>query len=83
MSESTITKREKIFLNGYEIWLDKSLYSSRCLILCDSETSKHGVYVDIMGSYPNIYVSGLHLTKVEKEQLKNHLKTDEQLIKYL
>lgn len=76
-------KREKIFLNGYEIWLDKSLYSSRCVILCDSETSKHGVYVDIMGMYPHIYVSGLHLTEVEKEQLNNHLRKDEQLIKYL
>jgi hypothetical protein len=82
MTEAT-TKREKIFLNGYEIWLDKSHYSSRCVILCDSETSKHGVLVDIMGMYPYIHVSGLHLTKVEKEQLNNHLRKDEQLIKYL
>jgi len=76
-------KREKIFLNGYEIWLDKSLYNSRCVILCDSETSEHGLFVDILGSYPYIYVSGLHLTKGEKEQLKNHLRKDEQLIKHL
>jgi hypothetical protein len=82
MLEAT-TKREKIFLNGYELWLDKSLYSSRCVIICDSETSKHGVYVDIMGTHPHIHVSGLHLTKGEKEQLNNHLRTDEQLIKYL
>jgi hypothetical protein len=78
-----VIKREKIFLNGYEIWLDKSLYSSRCVILCDSETSKHGLYVDIMGSYPYIHVSGLHLTEVEKKQLNNHLRKDEQLIKHL
>jgi hypothetical protein len=82
MTEAT-TKREKIFLNGYEIWLDKSHYSSRCVILCDSETSKHGLLVDIMGMYPYIHVSGLHLTEVEKEQLNNHLRKDEQLIKYL
>ena len=73
MFKST-TKREKIFLNGYELWLDKSLYSSRCVIICDSETSQHGIYVEIMGTYPYIHASSLHLIKVEKEQLINHLK---------
>ena len=73
MFEAT-TKREKIFLNGYELWLDKSLYDSRCVIICDIETSQHGIYVDIMGTYPYIYASSLHLIKVEKEQLINHLK---------
>lgn len=73
MFEST-TKREKIFLNGYELWLDKSHYSSRALIICDSETSKHGLIVEIMGTLPYIHISSNHLTKVEKEQLINHLK---------
>lgn len=73
MFEST-QQREKIFLNGYELWLDKSRYSSRAVIICDSETSKHGIIVEIMGTYPHIHASSLHLTKVEKEQLINHLK---------
>ncbi len=75
ITNTTIPKREKIFLNGYELWLDKSLYeSSRCLAICDNETSKHGIFVDIMGTYPHIYASSLHLTNVEKQQLINHLK---------
>ena len=78
MTTTNQTTREKIYLNGYELWLDKSLYSSQCVIICDSEISKHGIYVDIMGTYPNIWASSLHLTNVEKEQLINHLKNGKQ-----
>lgn len=74
MTQATTIKREKIFLNGYELWLDKSLLESgRWIIICDSETSKHGLYVDVMGTYPYLYPSSLHLTNVEKQQLKNIL----------
>ena len=73
MTEAT-PKREKILLNGYEMWLDTSrLESSRALIICDSETSKHGLIVDVMGTSPYIWLSSQHLTDVEKKQLINHL----------
>lgn len=77
--------RDKIMLGGYELWLDKSYYSARSVIICDSETSKtrNGLIVDIMGSYPYIWVSGLGLTDTEKQELKEYLKKDEQLIKIL
>lgn len=80
-----IGTRDKIILGGYELWLDKSHYNSRAAIICDSETSKakNGLIVDIMGTYPHIWVSGLGLTQEEKQELTNHLKKDEQLIKQL
>lgn len=75
MTTTTPIIREKIFLNGYELWLDKSLYeSSRVVMICDGENSKHGLLVDIMGTHPNIWASSLHLTNVEKQQLINQLK---------
>jgi len=67
--------REKIFLNGYEMWIDRKDYPS--LMLYDSEKSKHGLPVDIHGTGNYIWVSSQHLTTVEKNQLIDQIKLKE------
>ena len=65
-------KREKISLGGYDMWLDRSRGSA--LIIFDKENSKKGLCVDVMGSYPNIWILSSDLTKTEKQELISHLK---------
>jgi len=65
--------REKITLGGYELWLDRSCGAA--LLLFEKENSKHGLPIDAMGMYPNFWISGSPLTKDEKEELVNHLKS--------
>lgn len=64
-----MNKRKKIFLNGYEMWLDVNNST-----LYDKENSKHGLTFDVMGSGDTIYINSPHLTKSEKIQLTNYLK---------
>lgn len=59
------SKREKIFLNGYECWLDREN-----LVLYDKEYSKNGLVFDTDG----ISIWSSHLTKDEKRQLLDYLK---------
>ena len=60
--------RERITLGGYEMWLDRK----RC-ILFDKEQSKFGTIFDVMGTYPNIAIRSISLTKDEEKELKNYL----------
>ena len=53
-------KREKIFLNGYEMWLDRDK-----LMLYDKEDSQE---------CDGIYIFSQHLTKDEKRQLTDYMK---------
>lgn len=62
-------KREKIFLNGYEMWLDRER-----LMLFDKESSNNGIHFDIAGEDEGIYIFSQHLTKDEKRQLTNYLR---------
>lgn len=72
MIEVKQTKREKIYLGGYEMWLDKSRGAS--LVIYDKENSKNGLCVDVMGTHPNIWIFSDDLTKSEKQELINYLK---------
>jgi hypothetical protein len=66
-------KRKKIFLNGYEMWIDISkLVSSRHIMLFDKEDSKNGIGFDVLGSG---YVNDNHLTKGEQKQLSDYIKS--------
>ncbi len=67
--------REKIYINGYEMWIDRKDYPA--LIIYDSENSKHGLPVDILGTGNNIWVSSLDLTTVEKKQLIDYIKSNQ------
>lgn len=62
-------KREKIFLNGYEMWLDREK-----LMLYDKEDSNSGVGFDVAGEGDGIYIFSQHLTKDEKRQLIDYMK---------
>jgi hypothetical protein len=62
-------KREKIFLNGFEMWLDRDK-----LMLFDKEDSKNGMHFDVGGEGDGIYIFSSHLTKDEKRQLVDYLK---------
>ncbi|MFA5586369.1 MAG: hypothetical protein WDA02_07490 [Saccharofermentanales bacterium] len=62
-------KREKIFLNGYEMWLDRDK-----LMIYDKEDSKKGIGFDVAGEGDGIYIHSQHLTKDEKRQLTDYLK---------
>ena len=62
-------KREKIFLNGYEMWLDREK-----LMLYDKEDSQHGIGFDVAGEGDGIYIFSQHLTKDEKRQLTDYMK---------
>ena len=57
--------REKIFLNGYEYWLDKEK-----MVIYDKESSTKGIHYDTDG----ISVWSTHLTKDEKRQLLKYIK---------
>ena len=63
------SKREKIFLNGYEMWLDRDK-----LMLYDKEQSQNGIPFDIAGEGDGIYIFSNHLTSDEKRQLVNYIK---------
>lgn len=63
------SKREKIFLNGYEMWLDREK-----LMLYDKEDSQHGIGFDVAGEGDGIYIFSQHLTKDEKQQLTDYMK---------
>jgi len=66
-------KREKIILGGYELWVEAKDKYNRCLVIYDTDKSKHGIIADVMGTGKNIYISALNLTDVEKKELSNHL----------
>ena len=63
------SKREKIFLNGYEMWLDRDK-----LMLYDKESSEKGIPFDVAGEGDGIYIFSNHLTADEKRQLTDYLK---------
>lgn len=67
------SKREKIFLNGYEMWLDRDK-----LMIYDSEVSKNGIHFDVAGKGDGIYIHSQHLTKDEKRQISDYLKYGKQ-----
>jgi len=67
--------REKIFLNGYEMWIDRKDYPS--LILYNSENSKNGLPVDIHGAGNYIWVSSSDLTTEEKNELIDYIKSQQ------
>jgi len=62
-------KREKIFLNGYEMWLDRDK-----LMLYDKEESNNGIHFDMSGEGDGISIFSQHLTKDEKRQLLDYIK---------
>lgn len=66
---SGVSKREKIFLNGYEMWLDRDK-----LMLYDKEKSQHGIGFDVASNDDGIYVFSQHLTKDEKRQITDYMK---------
>jgi len=63
------SKREKIFLNGYEMWLDRDES-----MIYDSEYAKNGIGFGVAGEGDGIHIFSQHLTKNEKEQILNHIK---------
>ena len=71
MATANTNKKEKVFLGGYEMWLDR-----KESMLFDKETSRYGIYFDVMGSGKYIYISSLELTKEEKIELADHLKVN-------
>jgi hypothetical protein len=62
-------KREKIFLNGYEMWLDRDK-----MMIFDKEDTKNGIHFDIAGEGDGISIFSQHLTKDEKRQLLDYIK---------
>jgi hypothetical protein len=62
-------KREKIFLNGYEMWLDRDK-----MMIFDKEDTKNGIHFDITGEGDGISIFSQHLTKDEKRQLLDYIK---------
>lgn len=68
------SKREKIFLNGYEMWLDRDK-----LMIYDSEISNKGIHFDVAGEGDGIYIHSQHLTKDEKRQISDYLKYGKQI----
>lgn len=67
------SKIEKIFLNGYEMWLDRDK-----LMIYDKEDLKKGIGFDIAGEGDGIYIHSQHLTKDEKRQISDYLKYGKQ-----
>ena len=59
--------RIKVFLNGYEHYLDK-----KNQVIYPSEHAINGIHFDLAHDGQTIYSN--HLTKNEKEQLKKYLK---------
>jgi hypothetical protein len=62
-------KREKIFLNGYEMWLDRDK-----MMIYDNEQSQKGISFDVSGEGEGTYIFSQHLTKDEKRQLLDYIK---------
>jgi len=62
-------KREKIFLNGYEMWLDRDK-----MMIFDKEDTKNGIHFDIAGEGDGISIFSQHFTKDEKRQLLDYIK---------
>lgn len=60
---------EKIILNGYELWLDKSYYPK--LWLYSSATDNYGVTVDVL--YNGKLISSTDLNDIEKKELLDYL----------
>jgi hypothetical protein len=67
----SITKREQVFLNGYEYWLDRDK-----MMIFDKEDTKNGIHFDIAGEGEGISIFSQHLTKDEKRQLLDYIKYD-------
>jgi hypothetical protein len=63
--------KEKIFLNGYETWLDRSGYP--VIWLYPSETSKNGIPVDVL--YDGERIGSSDLSDIEKKELLDYLNT--------
>jgi hypothetical protein len=63
--------REKITLNGYDVWLDRSGYPS--IWLYDSETAKYGLPVDVL--HDGKVIGSAVLNDIEKKELLKYLKT--------
>lgn len=63
------SKRQKISLNGYDMWLDKEKS-----IIFDSENSKNGLHFDVLGEGDKIYIGSHVLSKEEKEELLKYIK---------
>jgi hypothetical protein len=59
------SSREKVFLNGYEYWLDREKQ-----VLYDKEESTNGIHYDTDG----ISIWSSHLTKNERQQLLDYIK---------
>lgn len=71
-------KREKISLGGYELWMELRL-KSRCIMIYDSETSRHGVTVDLMGPEGHMWLSSRDLNDDEKKELLGYLKQENKI----
>jgi hypothetical protein len=63
------SKRQKISLNGYDMWLDKEKS-----VIFDSENSKHGLHFDVLGEGDNVYIGSHILSDSEKEELLKYIK---------
>lgn len=63
------SNREKIILNGYETWLDRSGYPA--IWLYPSETAKNGIPVDVLLDGKKIGSSDLN--DIEKKELLDYL----------
>lgn len=68
-NEKIKNNREKIILNGNELWLDKSYYPK--LWLYSSATDKYGVTVDVL--YNGKLISSTDLNDIEKKELLDYL----------
>ena len=62
--------REKIMLNGYETWLDRSGYPT--IWLYPSETAKNGISADVL--YDGELISSVVLNDTEKKELLDYIK---------
>jgi len=67
------SRREKITLDGYEYWLDRTGYPA--IWLYDSEKSKHGTPVDVMGN--GRWIGASDLNDKEKKELLIYLNSNE------
>lgn len=63
------SNREKIILNGYETWLDRSGYPA--IWLYPSETAKNGIPVDVLLDGKRI--GSPDLNDIEKKELLDYL----------
>lgn len=66
--------KEKIILGGYELWVEIDL-ESRCAKIFSVETSKHPIYIDIMGDSKRFWVNSHELNNEEKKELEQYIKS--------